>query len=274
LSESEFYGILGHAGKEWAREHRRRNEAVFATCEAVVFDCSHALHGKATNLSLKHLLVSPLFGRCLDHFQASVLLLEYGMIPAAKVVLRALCEAMFACCAVSRNESAARAYMDDDLRQRRKLVNKALDSTGRELAIIRDSATPEAMAQLRNQIQESGAKEVKTEEFAKLAGLHDWYLVIYLMLSRAVHSQVRDFDKNFVRRADGSIECCTLGPSDGETGRLLAIGALGMVNARGALDEVYGQDPDPFFDKYEPFFRKITEDWTRNHPGYDEWGTG
>ena len=94
------------------------------------------------------------------------------------------------------------------------------------------------------------------------------------VVSRAVHSHVRDFDKNFVRRADGSIECCTLGPSDAETGRLLAIGALGLVNARGALDEVYGQDPGPFFDKYEPVFRKITEDWTRNHPGYDEWGAG
>ena len=181
MSGSEFYGILGHAGKEWAREHRRRNEGAFAACEAVVFDCSHALHGKAGNLSLKHLLVSTLFGRCLDHFQASVLLLEYGMVPAAKVVLRALCDAMFACCAVSRNESAAQAYMDDDLRQRQKLLNKALSSTGRELATIRESATPEAMVQLRNQIQESGAKEVKTEELAKLAGLHDWYLTVYLL---------------------------------------------------------------------------------------------
>jgi hypothetical protein len=82
------------------------------------------------------------------------------------------------------------------------------------------------------------------------------------MLSRAVHSQVRDFDKSFVQRPDGSIDCCTMEPSDAETGRLLAIGALGMVNARGALDEVYGQDPDPFFDKYVPIFRKITDDWT------------
>lgn len=268
----EFYGILGTTGKAWARSHRKRHEKAFGACEELLFECNGALHDKPANQSEKQLLVSLLFARCLDHFQASVLLLEYGMVAAAKAVLRALCEAMFAACAISRNESAARSYVDDDLRQRQKMQNKALNSTGRELAVIRTSATPQMRADLRDQITASGAKELKTEDLARMGGLHDWYLSVYTMLSHAVHSNIRDLGKHFVYGVDGSLKTLTLGPSDRETGRLLAVGALGVLNARGALGEVYGEDTDAFIDKHEPIFRKLVEEWARENPGYDEWG--
>jgi Family of unknown function (DUF5677) len=269
---NEFYGIFSAKGKAWAQAHRERHKQAFAACEALICDCHSALHGKPANGNLQQLLVSLLFARCLEHFQSSVLLLEYGMVPSAKAVLRALCEAMFAACAISRDESVAETYVASILRQHQRRLNKALNSEGKELAVLRVSATPAAMAKLRDQIAASGAREVKSEELAKIGGVHDWYLTVYAMLSDAVHTSVQDLTRYFERGPDGSFVGLLYGSSDREADRLLALGALGMVNARGALGDVYRENTNSFIDKHEAVFRKLVIDWTSAHPDYDEWG--
>jgi hypothetical protein len=179
---------------------------------------------------------------------------------------------MFTACAISRDEATGQAYLDDDLRQRQKLMNKAANSTGPALAVIRASATVENRASLRAKIEATAARELRTEELARIAGLHDWYLSVYPLLTRAVHTQMRDLDKHVARGVTGAVEALTLGPSDGETGRLLTIGALSLVNARVALGEVYDEKTDPFVDRVEPLFRGMVAEWAPTHPGYDECG--
>jgi len=269
---NEFFGIFSAKGKAWAQVHRERHKEAFAASEALIFECHSALHGKPANENLQRLLVSLLFARCLEHFQSSVLLLEYGMVPSAKAVLRALSEAMFAACAISRDESVAQAYVASVLRQHQRRLNKALNSEGKELAVFRAAATPEAMAKLRDQIAAAGAKELKTEELANIGGVHDWYLTAYAMLSDAVHTSVKDLTRYFEPGPDGSFIGLLYGSSDRETDRLLALGALAMVNARGALGDVYRENTNSFVDKHEAVFRKLAIDWTTEHPDYDEWG--
>jgi hypothetical protein len=267
----EFFGLFGESGKAWAKAHRRCHEKAFADCEALLAECSRALHGKSVR-DTKQLLVSLLFARCLEHFQAAVLLIEHGMEAAAKAVLRAQCEAMFTACAVSRDDSTAQAYLDDDLRQQQKLMNKAVNSSGPVLAVFRASAVAGRMAELREEIGRAGAKELRVEELARTAGLHDWYLSVYVMLSRAAHTQMRDLGRQAARRPDGSLEALTTGPSDDETGRLLAIAALALVNVRTGLGEVYAEDTQAFVETHEPVFRGMVREWMQTHPGYDEWG--
>lgn len=222
--------------------------------------------------SSRQFLVSLLFARALEHFQAALFLLEMGMETSAKVAVRALCEATFTACAVVKDEETFTAYINQDLRYEQKLINKAFQGNPVVLAGIRSTTTREKRETLSKKIQDEDVKDLRVEELAKRAGMHDWYLTVYAMTSEAVHTQVRDLGKYFVKGADKALKSLRYGYGDRETGRLLGVVGLLMINARGALGDAYEEDINPFIDVHEPIFRKIVVDWAAEHPGFDNWG--
>ena len=52
--------------------------------------------------------------------------------------------------------------------------------------------TDEMIADFEASVRAVDAKPLRTDELAKLAGFHDWYIVIYKTLTGPVHSKIRD----------------------------------------------------------------------------------
>lgn len=72
-----------------------------------------------------------------------------------------------------------------------------------------------------------------------------------------------------MKGSDKGLKSLRYGYRDRQTGRLLGLVGLLMINARGAFGDAYEEDINPFIDVHEPIFRKIVVDLTDEHPGFD-----
>jgi hypothetical protein len=165
------------------------------------------------NRDPEELLCATLFTRALEHYQATLILLGKGLIAPAKVTLRASLEAVFTTRAVVADKAALRAFINDDLFQRRKLIRRAQQYDYLSLEELREALTPDFVDRLEQQIRDSGAEQLKTEDLSKLAGMHDWYTTLYALLSKATHTNVRQLEAYVSLDESGEIRGLTYAPS-------------------------------------------------------------
>lgn len=177
-------------------------------------DCHRLLFStKPHNKDGQELLVAAAFIRALEHFQASLLLLRNGLVAPGKVEIRATLEAIFTTRALAVNEGAVEAFIKDDLYQRRKLINKAQSSDDINFEDLKNSVTDEMIKALNNEIKKFGVTHLSTEDLSRLAGMHRWYLTAYTLLSKAVHTHVRDLECYMVSDQEGQIRSFLYAPS-------------------------------------------------------------
>lgn len=174
---------------------RQASEPLFARAHQINRDCHRLLFSASPHEEDgREVLVLVTFIRALEHYQAALLLLNGGLIAPAKVAIRAALEAVFAARAIARHDEALKAFITDDLLQRRKLIRKAQQYKHTNLEELRGALTAEFLQNLDAQIAAAGAKSLSTERLAQLAGMHDWYTTAYALLSKTTHSQARDLD--------------------------------------------------------------------------------
>jgi hypothetical protein len=160
-------------------------------------------HGAArTNepLLLRQRIAFPLLHRCVAGFQGVILLAERGMFHEARCVARMMLEALFSLAALRRDEHFAEEFLDLFPIAKKKLLAKAI-----ELARTPDHVRTDLLEQAREQLAEiateirsRGIKELRTEDIAKRAGMHLYYLTQYSLLSETVHSNVRDLERHYL----------------------------------------------------------------------------
>jgi hypothetical protein len=171
------------------------HDRLFKRARQINRDCHELLFAAAIhNRDPKDMLCATLFARVLEHYQATLILLGTSLIAPAKVALRATIESVFATRAVAIDKEAWRAFITDDLFQRRKLIRRARQHDHINLEGLRKAITPDLVESLEQQIRDSGAKPLKTEELSKMAGMHDWYTTHYALLSKATHTNVRELE--------------------------------------------------------------------------------
>lgn len=150
------------------------------------------------NRDIQGMLVAGLFLRALQHYQATIILLEKGLVASGKVTLRAALESVFAIRSVAASEEDCTAYINDDLVRRLELMQAARKYDYAILAQLREAATEEVVAELKSRIQAAGAKKLNPEKLSQSANLHPLYHSVYALLSSAAHSGVRDLNDYFV----------------------------------------------------------------------------
>ncbi|HSV61516.1 MAG TPA: DUF5677 domain-containing protein [Variovorax sp.] len=175
-------------------------------------DTVHAEHGELVKLhyasnrlavGIQHLLdihperlqettAAALYARSLASTQGAVLLLEHGLPTQAKTVLRSALEALFPLCAIEKKPELASTILDTHDHDKRALVDKIRrwDSDVR-------AAIPFTDEELDVLAQGSG-KELKLYDVAKHAGMEQWYLVHYALLSFSAHVKVSTLDRHVV----------------------------------------------------------------------------
>lgn len=139
---------------------------------------------------LKQALLAALLLRSLQGYQATLVLAERGMAVESEVTLRSLLEVTFKIVAVAKDDEAAKSYVQQNVRFRRKLAAKygtldEIQNSPEELELA--SSIKDEMSK---RISEENIAERTTEWFSKRAGLESLYNSAYAVLSDVVHANV------------------------------------------------------------------------------------
>jgi hypothetical protein len=191
MSEFKEEGFLSTAMFEYSQKCRKRYAEWFTLCESIN-KFSIAITSKTAYHSdnRQECLAAALFLRALSIFEGIVILIERGMVSEAKILLRALMEAVFALRAITTHAEVAEEFYQSHLIAKRRALCKfkrsslnLADSQGRDLT--------ERIKELDGLIKR-GRIDVTTKYLAERAGLYDFYATAYTVLSWAVHSSILD----------------------------------------------------------------------------------
>lgn len=141
------------------------------------------------------IIIATLLLRSLEHYQSSIILLENGVVSSARVVVRALMETTFRLGATVREEGFYKKFILEDLLYRKEVANKIKNNKHGFLRGSQGVITDEALERLGREIELHKPKKFRIEELSQLAGMHDWYIGVYGLLSKAVHTQIRDLEE-------------------------------------------------------------------------------
>lgn len=143
-----------------------------------------------------------LFARTLSTTQGAVHMLERGLVPQARTLLRAALETLFALTAIANDPPVVDKLIETyNVERARAARNVGLwkDPGLREIA-----AAEKASGRLR-QFLDSSAATISTLTLAQKGGLEDWYRTVYMILSWSVHGTAIDLERHIVLGGDGDI---------------------------------------------------------------------
>lgn len=177
---------------------------VIRDVEKVSRELQHRL--KIPKDDLRRILVALLFSRTISNVAAATLVFESGYESQGRALLRVAMESTFTLVAIDKNPDLAEQFAQEDDLQRKRMFNKARMWNTPELQKqARVHATDEKLAEIQEAIEENAARKLPTEEYSKLAGLHDWYLTAYSLFSTSIHNSVRDLESHIDTDHEGEI---------------------------------------------------------------------
>lgn len=143
-----------------------------------------------------------LFARTIASLQATALLLEHGLPSQARTILRSSLETTFALCAIGNDSTVATEIVASHEADRRTVADRVLRWKHQAL---REAVAKEVNEQELQALLATKPKSVNHYDLAKRAGLEDWYLSIYTLLSFAAHGAISDLEHHAVVDDDGNV---------------------------------------------------------------------
>lgn len=189
-----------------------------------------------------------LFARTLASIQASVLLLDVGLVSQARTLLRSVMETYFSLAAIAKEPGVVVKLLEGDAAEQTRAAKYIKLWQSHELKKIADEAF--ASDQLQPFI-ESTANALSTFDLAQKAGLEEWYRTVYMVFSWSTHGAAVDLDRHLVVGEDGDVANFRNEPEveDQELSWLCAIEIL--LKATTALAAVFPNvDQNPLEQQY------------------------
>lgn len=243
MAPYQSHGFIGREIHTWIKTTKQTHKALFKLAEKINADCYKTLGSLTIDSdSLRQTLISCLFPRCLELFQATYVLVEHGMSPSSNIALRALLEAMFVLCATANDDDALEAYVIDGERERLKVTRKLLADKGTTLSEDRLNAIRGIQNELDEIMKKQKVRKFSTEDFAKKAGLHSWYLTAYTKTSWAVHTNIRDIERYLILDKEKNLKSIQFIPSDQDAVDVLSAASNAMIISLGEFLSLFGLD--------------------------------
>ncbi len=118
-------GFLGTEINNWIPRIREAHPEFFQLVNDLNTYCQKSMFQfDVHNRDKQELLVSTLFIRILENYQAAILLAERRSLPPSRSLARIIIDALFVLCAISKNEKYADEFIHEDQISRRKFLNK------------------------------------------------------------------------------------------------------------------------------------------------------
>ncbi len=243
MAPYQSHGFIGQEIHTWIKATKQTHKALFELAEKINADCYKSLGNLTIDSgSLRQALISCLFARCLELFQAAYILVAHGMSPSSNIALRALLEAMFVLCATAKDDEALEAYVIDGERERLRVSRKLLADKGTTLSEDRLDVMRGIQAELDVKMKKQKKKKFWTEDFAKKAGLHSWYLTAYTKTSWAVHTTIRDIERYLVLDEKENLKSIRFIPTDQDAVDVLSAACNAMIISLGEFLSLFGVD--------------------------------
>ncbi|GAB2570126.1 hypothetical protein ISP15_02645 [Dyella jejuensis] len=197
--------------------------------------------------SLQHLLVMALFARTTSNTSAAMLVAEHGYKVQCMALLRTALESMFALAAITKDPSMAEAFVQSGDREIKRKIFKSHLWSKNLRAPLASRFGNETFKKAEGIAKSTKAKKMSTEEMAKVAGLHDWYLTAYTVFSDAVHGNIHDIEQQFVRSEyDDEIEGVRSGAIIDDLHGLYLCASEVLLKGLEAMDDVFQVDTRGF----------------------------
>ena len=228
----------------WAQNLSAQHTNIFALAEDANELCQTSmLELEPHSQDVQEMLVATLYLRVVSNYQGVVLLLERGMVPEARVLARAMLEAIFTLVALANKPELAKDYVYEDHHSRLKFLRKHKQLHGGKLP--NDGSEAEILAlekELKNDINVQQSKTRTTEKWAEEAGLLPWYLTAYALLSTSVHSKVKDLERYLIFDKKGEIREFKWGPDDTGMNLIFITIIEGLLVSFKSVLKVFGKD--------------------------------
>lgn len=235
-------GFLGKEIEQWIPKIRDAHLRFFTLADEVNKYCQGAIYNlRPHSKDKQEVLVSTLYIRVLNNYQASVLLAERGLSPQCGVLARSMIEALFSLSAIAKNEKYADEFILDDQRNRLSFLYKYREFHHGLLPETQKEEVELLEQQLKQEISTGEIKKKTTEQWSKDAGMHDWYLTTYAVLSQSVHSKVRDLEKYLVLNGENEIVELRWGPDDYNVEKVLAALIQAMLTALNKVRSLFNK---------------------------------
>lgn len=260
----ETEGFLSVEAEKSRIDIRTAYEDIFDYARELNRYCMNFLTGlKIDWVNHHHLIINTLFIRIVEAFQGSFKLLEYGMMPEAKIIIRAALEMLFNIVALQKKPELIEFYLNQHKESNFRALKATLEFKSKPL---KDAVIKYKLEQLYIKTK----KERKGQEYPTLspkrwainAELTDLYNVYYTNYSDSIHSNPAALDDHIDDKPD-EINL-SFGPSDKDLYDVLKCGCYVLINAVNSTAIVHGQDItmdlDEFVHKFSYFDEKyITE---------------
>lgn len=174
--------------------------------------------------SMKNMAMNALAAKSLELFQSSMILLERGCIPAAKVICRPLIETVYKLCAIQLSNNAIDLYA---MQARFTLLLKLKSVQRYKLKHKNASIMPEIEAEILSLSKEK-PKKTDPHEWASLAQMEDFHNLYYQGMSDDVHANVESLNHYF---DEASTHLINFGPSDKDLTLVATACQRTMLNA-------------------------------------------
>jgi Family of unknown function (DUF5677) len=189
----------------------------------------------------QHFTFSGIFVRAHQSFQASIVLIENGMIGDARTVLRSAAESGIALNALAIDPTFVDRLVDAYQHSQRRVANVTLANPEyRKFYSVSEVAQMESTVRNVDNVNQNPATKTSDIKWEQVAAKHcpDLYQLVYRHASADVHVTVNSIQRYFVFDAKGRIEALNVAPNaDGlvDTLRLACIAMLWALEAYARL---------------------------------------
>lgn len=223
-------GFLGTEINKWIPKIREAHSEFFQLADEFNIFCQKSMYKfDVHSRDKQEVLVSTLFIRTLNNYQAAILLAERGLMPQSRSLTRTMIDALFTLCAISKNEKYADEFIQEDHRSRLRFLNKYRELHGGLPPEVDKEEIESLEKEIQEEIQNNEIKKKTFEQWSKDAGMHDWYLTAYSVLSESVHTKVKDLERYLVLNENNEIKEFRWGPDDHDIETLLMTLIQGML---------------------------------------------
>jgi hypothetical protein len=208
-------GFLGKEAGKMAIQIYERNKDFFELCYKINrFAEKIKFKFEVHNQDGQEIIAACLFMKMLEGFQASIILTNRGFAQDTRVVIRTMLEALFLLKTCCEDKEFVVQYINSDEKMRLKWMNIAHNSSFESMHPLKEYATEERRAELKDKIDSENIREIITEEIAKKAGLHELYSA-YRLFSSSTHVSPRSLEDTYIAiNENGEISALIHEPTD------------------------------------------------------------
>lgn len=211
----ENRGFLSVEIEKYRKVYKATYKNLFSVCEqksdSVTTRLFQANLSKFEGANEPHIVVAiGLWLRCVRACQASLLLLERGLVPEAQALIRSAYEFLFYAVAVLRDPDIVDSMWEGDSYARKEQAESMLRQ-GREVGALDEEQT-EKLTSLIAQL-EKGKKQISSYDAAKKAGMTYLYATVYRGMS-FVGTHATLAATNLMFEPTGEHVSAVFGPSD------------------------------------------------------------